>query len=301
MEQPLVTVFTVTRNRADLLPRCMKSILNQTYKNIEYIVIDSASTDNTEDVVKSFNDERIKYIKLEENRTCGACFNMAYEMATGKYVTGLDDDDEYHLDKIEKQVALFETLPEDYGMVYCWMTYFDNKTHKVLNVHKAELRGDVIKDVIARPTVSGTPTMLIKTDVVRKLGGYKEAKDIGIESDWELAARICNASKVDYVPESLIRVYVNHGHQRMSDDGYYIDTYRRTIQFHLDFLSEFAEDFEKYPSSKEPHYLMICRSYFKLGEIKQSFRYYKLLVRSHFSLRNLLYFPFLFFTRIVSR
>ena len=63
MEQPLVSIYTVTRNRADLLPRCMKSILNQTYKNIEYIIIDSASTDNTEDVVKSFNDARIQYEK----------------------------------------------------------------------------------------------------------------------------------------------------------------------------------------------------------------------------------------------
>ena len=127
MGTPLVTIYTITRNRCDLLPRAMKSILNQTYHNIEYIIIDSASTDDTEKVVKSFSDERIRYVKLDQNETFGYCVNMAVHIATGKYVSELDDDDEYHLDKIEKQVNLFESLPEEYGMVYCWMTYYDNK------------------------------------------------------------------------------------------------------------------------------------------------------------------------------
>lgn len=291
-KEPIVTIYTITRNRADLLPRCMKSILDQTYKNIEYIIIDSASTDNTEDVVKSFNDERIRYIKLEENKTFGACINMAFELATGKYVTELDDDDEYHLDKIEKQVELFETLPEDYGMVYCWMTYYDNVTKNEVRMQKAEFKGSVVEETVEKPTVSGTPSLLVRRDIFKKIGGYKSAEEIGIESDWEFAARVCKHYKVDYVPESLINVYVNHTHQRMSASGYYKDFYERNIKFHKYMLNEFKGVFTDYPDKKVPHLRGIIKGYLALRSVTNVFRYWKELSKIQFDYKDLLRFPY---------
>ena len=67
MNAPLVSVITITRNRAKLIGRCIQSVLNQTYKNIEHIIVDGASTDETDDVVGSFKDERLRYFKLETN------------------------------------------------------------------------------------------------------------------------------------------------------------------------------------------------------------------------------------------
>lgn len=268
MRTPLVTIFTITRNRCDLLPRAMKSILNQTYRNIEYIIIDSASTDDTENVIKSFKDDRIRYVKLDQNETFGHCINMAVHLATGKYVTELDDDDEYRLDKIEKQVKLFESLPEDYGMVYCWMTYFDNKTGEQLKIHKAELRGNVINEVVEKPTVSGTPTLLFKKSIFERIGGYKETNEIGIESDWEFATRICKYYKVDYVPESLVNVYINHTHLRMSDTGYYSKESEENVKFRRYFLEEHKEVFEKYPIKAYAHLSSLSTSLFLLGDYK---------------------------------
>lgn len=259
--KPLVTVYTITRNRADLLPRCMKSVLAQTYNNIEYIIIDSASTDNTKDVVKSFTDSRIKYLHLDVNKTFGECVNMVYEMALGKYVTELDDDDEYHIDKIEKQVKLFETLSEDYGMVYCWMTYYNNSTNKIIRVHKHELRGYVYEDTVECPKVSGTPTLLVRKSIFNEIGRYKIKDEIGVESDWEFASRICKYYMVDYVPESLVNVYESHGHVRMSNAGYYNDENKRYIQFHEFFLSEFSDVFTKYPQKALGHKYALMKCY----------------------------------------
>lgn len=288
--QPLVTIYTITRNRADLLPRAMKSILGQTYKNIEYLIIDSASTDNTEDVVNSFHDDRIRYIKLEENKTFGACVNMAFDMATGKYVSELDDDDEYRLDKIEKQVELFETLPEDYGMVYCWMTYYDNTTGNQIKIHKGELRGNVIEDVIAKPVVSGTPTLLIRQDVFHIVGGYKESSEIGIESDWELATRICKSYKVDYVAESLVNVFVNHGHLRMSSSSkYYQEVYKKTYVFEKYFLSFFKDEFNRCPKAKIPHLRSLITSLIKQKKWYEAKEYYVELIKISPSVFNILY------------
>ena len=143
MDKPLVTVITITRNRGSLLGRCISSILGQTYKNIEYILVDGASTDNTDNVVASFKDSRLRYIKLEENLDIKTTVDIAIKAARGIYVTFLDSDDEYLPEKVEKQVNFIEQLPLDYGFVYCWMTYFDDKSKKQLKLHKPTLRGMV--------------------------------------------------------------------------------------------------------------------------------------------------------------
>ena len=132
MDTPLVSVITVTYNRGKLLERCMKSVLNQTYENIEYILVDSGSTDNSKEVVGGFeNDKRLRYIRLDENRNNFHNYNYGASLAKGEYITYLDSDDEYLPDKIEKQVEQIEKLPEDYGMVYCWMTYFDSSNSNI--------------------------------------------------------------------------------------------------------------------------------------------------------------------------
>lgn len=289
MKQPLVSVITITRNRGKLLKRSISSVLNQTYRNIEYIIVDGASTDSTDSVVTSFEDKRVIYIKLKENKSIIDSINLAFDKASGDYVTFLDSDDEYVLTKIEKQVKLFSSLSEEYGMVYCWMTYFDDKNHKFLRLHNPQLRGFIGSDVVEKPIVSGTPTYLFRYDVFKELGGWN--KDIGIISDWELAVRCCQNWKVDYVPESLVNVYINHGSDRMSDKKYYKDLNQRIIIFHEYFLSEFKMIFSKNQEKKQYHLRFLVNSCFQIGDFNKAFKYYCQLLFIRFSLRNVLVFP----------
>lgn len=216
------------------------------------------------------------------------------EVAKGKYITFLDDDDEYSPTKIEKQVILIESLPAEYGFVYCWMDYFDDATKQYLYTHKAELRGFVGDDVVSTPTVSGTPTYFFRRNVFDEMGGWRS--DIGIISDWELAARTCQRYKVDYVPESLVKVYVNHGVQRMSDNGYYrTDYWPRALTFANHFLSEFSDVFARFPSRSVPHLYMASRSCFAQRKWKEGWRYYKKLIRLKPSVKNLLLIPYSLF------
>ena len=165
MEQPLVSVVTVTRNRGNLLRRCICSVLGQTYTNLEHIVVDGASDDNTDEVINSFADRRLKYTKLDTNWPIKETLDYGISLCKGKYITFLDSDDEYVQEKIEKQVKLIESLPDDYGFVYCWMTYYDENTKEVLRIHKTELRGDVAEEVISVPNLSGTPTLMFREHV----------------------------------------------------------------------------------------------------------------------------------------
>lgn len=282
--QPLVSIITITHNRAKLIYRCIESIQHQTYQNYEHIIIDGLSTDNTEAVVKSYDDNHIIYMKSEVNNVPQNHWKGIY-MAKGKYVTFLDDDDEYLPMKVEKQVKLFESLSSDYGIVYCWMSYFDNSTNKLLKIHKAELRGNVLVENVEFPKVSGTPTMMFRTQEVIKYNlGYRE--DIGYHSDWEYITRACRIFLVDFVPESLVNVYVNHSSQRASDKGYY--TFEQSLLFHNHFLNEFKDVFEKYPKKKKAHLEALVNSYIYCGQYKDGWEKYIELLKVGFSFKNLI-------------
>lgn len=278
MEQPLVSVVTITRNRGNLIGRCIDSVLGQTYNNIEHIVVDGASDDNTDIVVSKYNDQRLKFIKLDSNWPLQATMDYAISLCEGEYFTFLDSDDEYLPTKIEKQVALIQSLPEDYGMVYCGMIDINSATGEVVDRHIPSLRGMVYDEAIGVQHLSGTPTFLFKRPVFEKLGGWRD--DIGIISDWELAVRCCRDYKVDFVPEELVRVYVNHGSVRQSDNAYYSNLLERRITFNRYFLSEFHDVFQRHPDYAAEFYYSLCLSLFPLKRYKEGFEAYRNLLKS---------------------
>lgn len=293
MELPLVTVVTVTRNRGNLIGRCISSIINQTYKNIEHIIVDGASEDNTSDVVSSFNDSRVKYFKRDaEHAGQLECYDFAFENSKGEYLCFLDDDDEYLPTKIEKQVELLQTLSKDYGMVYCWMTYYDSVSGKEIRIHNPQVKGCVAEDVVEKPVVSGTPTFLFKKSTFLEMGGFVKPSECGVSSDWATAARYCQKWKVDFVPESLIKVYVNHGAVRMSEtQKYYEDSERKNIVFHQYFLSTYSDIFNRYPQKAWLHYMGLTYSYYRLHEFGKGNKYYWKLLHAKLSF-DTLFLPF---------
>ena len=284
MGQPLVSVITITRNRGKLIGRCIKSVLNQSYKNIEYIIVDGASEDNTDDVINSFHDSRIRFIKLKSNWPIVKTINYGVEISNGKYITFLDSDDEYLPSKVEKQVKLIESLSPDFGMVYCWMTYYDERTREIDHIHKCDLRGFVGDEVIERPKVSGTPTFMFRRDAFVENGGWRD--NIGIISDFEMAARFCQKWKVDYVPESLINVYVNHSTQRMSDDINSKEFHRNHIIFEEYFLAQFKDAFDRRPEYRAPHLYALVQHNSAIGEKSKAWNYFIKYLRVKSPLKN---------------
>lgn len=288
MDTPLVSVITVTYNRGKLLGRCIKSVLEQTYQNVEHIIIDGGSDDETDDVVASFaNDKRLRFIKLNENRKVFRNYNYGAELARGDYITYLDSDDEYVPTKIEKQVALIETLPEEYGMVYCWMTYFDSsKNDAFIHVHKTELKGLVPIEASIKPSVSGTPTLLIRPKAFWAVGGFDEKADM--TTDWEFCARFCHHWKVDYVPESLVNVYVNHMYDRLSTQMRYNKAYlKKRIAMHEYYLEEFHDTFDKRSGSRWYNYKSLAFFCLKDRDVLKTIKYSYLFVVNY--IKNSLY------------
>ena len=112
----LVSVIIPTYNRAHLIRRSVQSVLNQTYKNLELIVVDDGSTDNTKEVIESIDDKRIVYIK-QENQGASAARNTGIDLAKGKYIAFQDSDDIWHSNKLKKQIDVLNKNNAD--VVFC--------------------------------------------------------------------------------------------------------------------------------------------------------------------------------------
>lgn len=112
--QPLVSVVMPTYNRADLLPRSIESILNQTYDHFEFIIVDDGSTDNSAALIHAYQaqDPRIIYLKNEKNQGISFSRNRGTDAARGKYVAIMDSDDYSEPERLAKSVAFLEKYPE---------------------------------------------------------------------------------------------------------------------------------------------------------------------------------------------
>jgi glycosyltransferase involved in cell wall biosynthesis len=107
---PLISVYIPTHNRCDLLKRAVQSVFNQSYKNIELLIVDDASSDDTQSFLKTLTHKSINIKTFRQNTAQGACVarNTAFKHATGEFVTGLDDDDEFLPQRISNLIEHYD-------------------------------------------------------------------------------------------------------------------------------------------------------------------------------------------------
>ena len=109
-KKPLVSIYLPTRNRSGVLPLAIGSVLTQSWPELELIVVDDASDDSTPEILQQYSEKRrIKVIRNDEPLGAPASRNRAVTLASGEYVTGIDDDDQFHPDRIQLLVEAFHT------------------------------------------------------------------------------------------------------------------------------------------------------------------------------------------------
>lgn len=127
MSNPLVSIVLPTYNGSKYVRQSIESCLNQTYRNIELIVVDDCSTDNTAEIVRSFADPRIKYIWNEKNQKLPRSLNIGFAAATGDYLTWTSDDNQYLSTALEEMLAFLKSRP-DVDFVYTDVYVLDLET-----------------------------------------------------------------------------------------------------------------------------------------------------------------------------
>lgn len=183
---PIVSVIITTYNRADLLKETIDSIIGQTYQNIELIIVSDASIDHTDDVVSTYQDARIKYIKLEKNTGLPAkTRNKGLTQAKGDYIAFCDDDDLWIPEKLEKQL----------NIIGSYDVCLTNRTYINLNQQVVPHRPLIIPRDLSLLNLLYTnfvtlSSVLIKKDTFKKHGIFNENPVFKASEDYELWARM---------------------------------------------------------------------------------------------------------------
>lgn len=211
---PLVTVCITTYNRPQLVQSAIQSVLKQNYNPLEIMVVEDGSGSGVKDWIRQSQLSQISYIRHNENLGLATARNTGLKNATGKYITFLDDDDEWDSTKIKKQVHLFEKLDQRYLIVYCGRKSIDND--KSISIHKPRIKGNIKKAIISDGLETIPSSSMFRKKILLNLGGHDTDLKTGIDHD--LWMKIANKGYyVDYVDESLV-IHFIHAELQMTTD-----------------------------------------------------------------------------------
>lgn len=200
--EPLLSVIIPTYNRGRLILNSVTSVLNQTYKNIELIVVDDCSTDNTEEILKSINDSRIKYVKLEKNS--GACVarNKGIEISRGEFIAFNDSDDLWLPEKINSQLDfLYENNAE---ISFCKMECRTPENNFIHNFPNIEFDRKISYKDLLKYNSASTQTIFGKTDCFKEI--IFDATMPRLQ-DWDEVLRLSQKFSVFYQNKILVHTF----------------------------------------------------------------------------------------------
>jgi glycosyltransferase involved in cell wall biosynthesis len=174
----LVSIVLPSYNGKDFLNKSIESCLNQTYKNIELIIINDCSTDSTEQIINSYTDSRIKYLKNEINQKLPKSLNIGFNIALGDYFTWTSDDNFYDVTAIEKMVFSLESQKVD---LVCAPYFTIDNNDEITGERSVGKQSDVLIDNVVKAC------FLYKKEAHKKLNGYNP--DLFLVEDYDFWIR----------------------------------------------------------------------------------------------------------------
>jgi glycosyltransferase involved in cell wall biosynthesis len=204
---PTVSVIIPTYNRATLLPRAVSSVLNQTFQDLELLVVDDCSKDDTARLVAGFADRRIRYLRQDVNLGCSAARNRAIALSKCAYIAFLDDDDEWLPQKLEIQVERMERGSPKLGVVSAAYLRVNAADGKIISLRVPSARGYAFNE-LSRANCLGPPSVVvIKRACFEQVGGFDE--NLRGFNDYDMWIRIARQFHVDCVEQPLVKYYVH--------------------------------------------------------------------------------------------
>lgn len=202
----LVSVVIAAYNAEAFISDTLKSILTQTYRNFEVIVVDDGSRDRTAEIVRSFAeiDDRIQLIQ-QSNSGVAASRNLAIQRSSGEYIAPIDADDIWYSERLEKHVRCLESSDESVGLVYSWSMYLNEsggiKGYSPFGQLGA-VEGNVLAILVFYNFLDNASTAMFRRSCIDQVGNYNT--ELTTCEDWDLYLRIAEQYRFAIVPEYLI-------------------------------------------------------------------------------------------------
>lgn len=286
-EMPLVSVVVAVYNGEGVIAETLDSILQQTYRNIEVIVIDDASVDNSRNIIESYKDSRIKKIFLEKNHNICYAGNVGFEQAAGKYVALAGHDDVWKPDKLEKQISFMEEHP-DYSVCFTWVDIIDENGElnnaKWGGLYKKFCWDNMEWNQWSRKLITEgnffcAPSACIRRECLKKTGYYRYA--LVQLQDYDLWIRLLGEGAV-YVLQEKLTLYRRFNEQGKNLSTISMETQNRDLhemQWIQDsyirklstekFIQVFSQDMRNPQARSEKE--ILCEKAFLLWKLQNCF------------------------------
>jgi len=280
-EMPLVSVVIPNFNYAQYLSDAIESVIGQTYQNIEIIVVDDGSTDNSREIA-NLHQDKITLI-CKENGGVSSARNEGLAISKGSYICFLDADDFWEKSKVEQQLEV--ALDQDSGLVYSGYLECDSNLISIREISPV-FKGDC-EDIYRRNpgtavALLGTSTALIRADLLRKIGMFD--LELKTSADWDYLRRISKLTEFNFVAAPLVR-YRRHS-QNMSAGSlidYYADNEKALKKMTSEYKNFSMRDIFLNSYSRFRFHIGASSAFFKSGNLKLGIRH---LLRSMYPIRG---------------
>jgi glycosyltransferase involved in cell wall biosynthesis len=255
---PKVSVIIPTHNRAKLLRLAVTSVLRQTYRDFEIVVVDDASQDNTHEVVDSFDEARIKYVHHVTAKGDGAARNTGILNTGGAYVAFLDDDDQWLPEKLELQVAVLESSPAHVGGVYTGNFGVKAGEGTISSVSYPTRRGDLSQYALLEDCVI-TSCVMLRRECFKRVGLFDES--IPYCNDRDMWIRIAKQFHFEYIEKPLVKYLI---HQEKLSNNFGLSIKGREM-----ILQKYRDEFSSHRRAYADRYLTLGQLYCCDGDAKK--------------------------------
>ena len=226
-----VSVIIPTYNRAATVGRAVRSVLRQSFRDVEVIVVNDGSTDDTPEVIAGFADPRLRYVVHAMNRGGGAARNTGIDAAGGEYIAFLDADDEWLPKKLERQIAVMQHSDAAVAAIYTGFAVVATGG-RVAAVRIPRHRGGILSQLWCANVVRTVSTVLVRRTALQHVGGFDPT--LPSCQDWDLWLRLAKVYQFDFLPQVLVRYHAASAGRITEDARAVVDGHVRIAEKYLD-------------------------------------------------------------------
>jgi len=246
----VTAIITSYKRDTEIVERAVNSILDQTFSDIEILIVDDNVPDSSysADLKKLCEEKNIVYLTQNANKGACSARNYGIKHASGDYIGFLDDDDEWLPEKIEKQLAVFSKDP-DVGLVYCRGNIVNEETRKVTSIYNENnIKTDLsFQELLGKDYIGSTSQPLVRKECFENVGGFWEEQPA--RQDYEMWLRISQKYKIFGIKDILFNHNMHEGEQisRSSE---------KSFRGYKNILERYSDAYDKYPGAKK----RICKT-----------------------------------------
>ncbi len=266
--QPLVSIIIPTYKGADKISAAVDSVLNQTYDNIEVIVVDDNGNGTehqqlTQKAMEKYTDNpKVQYIPHQVNKNGSCARNTGIRASKGEFLGFLDDDDVFLPEKTEKEIELFNSLSDEYGLVYG--SFIEHMTETYTRTLEADSTEDFLYRFLCNEIIACSSTVMIRRKVLDTVKEWDES--FKRHQDLEFFARVAHSYKVACVKDLCIEKFKL---DRNTPKGEVYESYR------LHYLNKMKYIIDGFSAKRQKHlynvhYTEMAKAYLKEKNIKKA-------------------------------